>query len=329
MTDLGFIYTAVMGFFLLDLFACSVFRLIRPKHQWNSTAHIAPLLIMGGILAAKAVSGMMKGHSENESKKAEAKAFNDFLAARGAKANEIEQALADNGYSMYGPQVTTGTTATQGGGTSTTHGVTDTSQIVDPAQAAMKAKLEALIMGKLGQPEQITEGEKAAMLERIGVGQRGQEAKIGNAVARMNLGGTSLQSTMLANPAANAANYQRAQYLGSEVPQANRDLATQARNEAAGLLNAWKGTHGVSDSTTKGSTWGTGTSTTTAPPNMANILGLAQFETPSPQANTNTGYNPWAAGLGGAADLAAQLYTFYQGQKKPVYGMGDPYATGG
>jgi hypothetical protein len=268
----------------------------------------AALPIIGTVVSG--ILGFFQNKGQNQAEQQARQLYNQYLQGHTEAFNKMLELAKQHGYDPFGPQVTTtgGTTSSTGGSTTQTHGVTDTSQVVDPAQAAMKAKLESLIMGLLGTPEQVTEGEKAAMLERIGQGQRASEAKIGNAVAGMNLGGGSLQSVMLANPAANAANAQRAQYLGSEVPQQNRALAAQTRAEASGLMNAWKGGHQVSDTTGRGTTWssGTGTSTTTAPPNYASLFSM--MAPPAPQAG-KTGYS---SGLAAGSDLLAALLKLYK-----------------
>jgi hypothetical protein len=267
----------------------------------------AAIPVIGTVVSG--ILGFFQNKGQNDAEKQARDLFNQYLQGHTDAFNKMVELAKAHGYDPFGPQVTTtgGTSTSTGGSTSRTHGVTDTTQVVDPAQAAMKAKLESLIMGLLGTPEQVTEGEKAAMLEKIGQGQRASEAKIGNAVSGMNLGGGSLQSVMLANPAANAANAQRAQYLGSEVPQENRALATQARNEAAGLMNAWKGGHQVSDTTGSGTTWssGTGSSTTTAPPNYASLFSM--MAPTAPQAG-GTGYNPYVSSGSSLLKALMDLY---------------------
>ena len=273
-----------------------------------------PIGIPIAAMAIKGIADFFSNKSKADAEKAARVMYNEWLKDRSQTAQDIAAKLAERGIDIYGPQVTTTSASGTSSGTSQSRTVSDTSQVVDPAQAEMKALLEKIIMGKLGTPEQITEGEKAAMLERIGAGERAGLTDVTNRAAKMNLGGTSLQSAMLSNPVTSAANYQRSQYLGSEVPGQNRLLGDKSRAEAFGLMNAWKGAKNVSN--TRGSTTGTfsNTGTTTAPPNYSSLLSF--LAPPAPGASTQTGWNPAATAGSDLAGSLLQLWMSQQGQQK-------------
>jgi hypothetical protein len=323
--DMDLIYTAWMWSNVIGILLLAVTAPWRKRV--DSTAHIAPLIIGGGLLAIKGVMDFLGNKSKADAEKAARVMYNEWLKDRSQTAQDIAAKLAERGIDIYGPQVTTTSASGTSSGTSQSRTVSNTSQVVDPAQAAIKAKLEELIMGKLGTPEQITEGEKAAMLEQIGQGERAGVTDVTNRAAKMNLGGTSLQSAMLANPVTSAANYQRSQYLGSEVPQQNRELADKSRAEASGLLNAWKGAKNVSN--TSGSTTGTfsNTGTSTAPPNYNSLL--AFLSPPAPGASTQTGWNPAASAGSDLAGSLLQLWMNQQSQPQSGSSGGGANSSGG
>ena len=196
-----------------------------------------PIGIPIAALAIKGIADFLGNKSKADAEKAARVMYNEWLQDRSLTAAQIAANLAQRGIDIYGPQVTTTSATGSSTGTSQSNtrsqgtSTSTSAPVVDPDQAKIKAWLEGSIAGM---PEQITEGEKAAMLGQIGAGERAGLTDVSNRAAKMNLGGTSLQSAMLSNPVTNAANYQRSQYLGKDVPQMGRDLYRTKQGAAAG-----------------------------------------------------------------------------------------------
>jgi len=280
-----------------------------------------PLAIPIAALAIKGIADFFGNKSKADAEKAARLMYNEWLKDRSLTAAQIAANLAQRGIDIYGPQVTTtsatGTSAgtsqsnTRSQGTSTS----TSAPVVDPDQAAIKAWLEGSIAGM---PEQITEGEKAAMLGQIAQGERAGLTDISNRAAKMNLGGTSLQSALLSNPVTNAANYQRSQYLGKDVPQMGRNLLNTKQGAAAGLTKDWASTLGTNAFNQTGSTSGSNTGTfantgtTTTPPNYSSLLSF--LAPPAPGASTQTGWNPAATAGSDLMGSLLQLWMNQQGQ---------------
>jgi len=332
--DMDLIYTAWMWSNLIGILLLAATAPLRKRA--GSTAHIAPLIIAGAALAIKGISDYLSNKSKANAEEAARLMYNEWLKDRSLTAAQIAANLAQRGIDIYGPQVTTtsatGTSAgtsqsnTRSQGTSTS----TSAPVVDPDQAAIKAWLEGSIAGM---PEQITEGEKAAMLGQIAQGERAGLTDVTNRAAKMNLGGTSLQSAMLSNPVTNAANYQRSQYLGKDVPQMGRNLLNTKQGAAAGLTKDWASTLGTNTTSQTGSTSGSNTGafsntgTTTTPPNYSSLLSF--LAPPAPGASTQTGWNPAATAGSDLMGSLLQLWMNQQGQKPKTYGWDGDTSAGG
>jgi len=269
-----------------------------------------PLAIPIAIGAAKVISSIFGNKAANDKAKAEALVYNEWLKDRSQTVDDIAAKLKANGIDIYGPQISYRDSTAESYSNTVFNQTQKMEKTVGAGQEGMKAKLDKLIQGRLGQTDFISEEEKAASERGINQMQTGANERIRGALARMGGGvsPSSMQAAMLETPGDIAANQAR---LNAEAGwnATNRAEADKARAEAAGQLAAWQGqtTKTKGSSTTTGST--SSHESATAPPDPAKLLQFLM--PPSPQATGKTGQSQFGSALGAGADAAASIYGMY------------------
>jgi hypothetical protein len=181
---------------------------------------------------------------------------------------------------------------------------------IDPTTAKMSGLADAQLEKLLAQPQQVTEGEKAAFARNANMTSEGARRAVQNIAASRGLSGA--QAGALAVPVETGRTQAILDFLGS-IPQVERDRAAALRAEAQGITNARMGSDENSTTNQNYSSWGTDQSSQEGPADLRTLAGLL---TPQGRVSTNTGYNPWAD-AGGAV---AEGWAAYNANKAPAAG---------
>lgn len=139
------------------------------------------------------------------------------------------------GSRLSGPQTTS--RSSRSGGRS----VTDQTKVVDPAQAALKAQLEAALGRSAALPEDqmVSRATRAATDEEIAARERAMRETLGAAVAQRG-GAPSSQGLLVNMPAANRASTERLNAT-SRFDEMGFQRSRQAKLDLQQLLNDWQG----------------------------------------------------------------------------------------
>lgn len=225
------------------------------------------------------------------------------------------------GARLEGPQVTT--RSSQGGGSSrgTQHSVTGNAQIVDPAQAALKAQLEGAIGAQAARPEgeQISAATKAASREQIAARERAMRETLGAAAAQRGVAPGSLD--MLVNMPAQSEAATNLLNLISQEDETGRARYDKAQQDLANLLQSWKGSRSETTGETTQDYTNYDNSTMTDPNGGLDNLYSAMMYSPGAEQKPLT-LNPW---ISGGQQLGSALTNLWA---SGAFGKGEGGAAG-
>lgn len=270
-----------------------------------------PAVLAGAKIAAPFVlKGISKIFGNRSAAKAEKEAREQENKNRADQERAIQDLFANlesRGIDPY-RNITTRTGSQQGGGSSTSRTSSQMRRVIDPTTQRMSGLADAQLEKLLAQPQQVTEGEKAAFARNANMTSEGARRAVENIAASRGLSGA--QAGALAVPVEQGRTQAVLDFLGS-IPQVERDRAAALRAEAQGVTNARMGTNENSVTNQDYTSWGTDQSRQEGP---ADLNTLARLLTPQGRVSTNTGYNPWAD----AGDAAAEGWAAWNNRDKPT-----------
>ena len=268
-----------------------------------------PVIGTGVFMGAKALSKWWGNRSKNKAEKQAREQENANRAEREKAIKDLFANLESRGIDPY-RNITTRTGSQQGGGSSTSRTSSQMRRVIDPTTQRMSGLADAQLEKLLAQPQQVTEGEKAAFARNANMTSEGARRAVENIAASRGLSGA--QAGALAVPVEQGRTQAVLDFLGS-IPQVERDRAAALRAEAQGVTNARMGTNENSVTNQDYTSWGTDQSRQEGP---ARLDMLANLLSPQGRVSTNTGYNPWAEGLDAAAEVGAGMWQARSGKPK-------------
>ncbi len=258
--------------------------------------------VLGGI------GGLLNAKSKNDAAKDQAKMNNAYLTASDAGKKDIIAQLAGHGYDIYGPQTSTGTSSSSGGGRSSTrqrsHTSADTTRTTAGENLGAENALRARIEGRLANKAGVSQGEILNQIANINRNAQAASVAVGNKVASRGMGGAAAGAAYTPGEMARTASIN--DFLAS-VPQLARQRQAEDEGMASDFLNARAGQHQESDTNSVGNTdyssFNSGSSSQTGGPDINTILGLTMPT--GPQQSLKTGNSMLGGALSGAAGISA------------------------
>ena len=268
-----------------------------------------PLLVIGGIVAAKAVSGFLKSRASKKAKEEAQQLYNEYLAGRKSAGEELFAHVKENGFDPYGPQVTTSTGQEQSesGGTSRTSTTQDITPTLSAEYKALEGQWRKLLEGRLaGGTSSLPEGYLGAAARGTNEAFKGAQVAAQNLAARRGLSGE--QAVSIGEPI-EVARAGKIADVANQIPLLGRQLQNEDLGLAASLAERFgKGTsmRGTSATDTTGWSSGTRSGTVSAPPNLQALFNI--LAPPSPNAGKETGISTAGQVTGDLASAVASLY---------------------
>ena len=315
------LFISLVGY---GLAAAALTGLLAPfnrRFSVRADAHWLPLALMAGSALAKLWSNKKAGDSANKQAKDQA-ALNEAERQKQVAANA--GFLGKFGGRLEGPQTTTRSSEGGGSSVSRTRGAREQQQqnrqIVDPAQAALKAQLEAALGAQAARPEgqQISAATKAASREQIAARERAMRETLGAAAAQRGVAPGALD--MLVNMPAQSEAAGNLLQLTSQEDETGRKRYDEAQQALGALLQGWKGsdvnTSEQTDSTTNQDYTNFDNSTMTDPNGGLQALYNMTMFSPGGKQNAQqipTGWNALGEGAGALGNIASQYYANQQG----------------
>lgn len=266
-----------------------------------------PLALKYGPAILKGISSIFGNKSKAKAEKEAREQENKNRADQEKAVQDLFASLEAKGIDPY-RNITTREGSQQGGGSSTSRTSSQMRRAIDPTTAKMAGLADSQLEKLLAQPQQVSEGEKAAFARNANMTSEGARRAVQNIAASRGLSGA--QAGALAVPVETGRTQDVLNFLGN-IPNVERERAAALRAEAQGVTNARMGTNENSTTNQNYSSWGTDQSRQEGPVDLRTLAGLL---TPQGRVSTNTGYNPWADAGGAAAEVWAQAG---QGGKKP------------
>ena len=293
------LFISLVGYGLAAVAATGIMAAFSKRLAMRADAHILPALLMAGAAALK----FIQQKKANDQAKGQANANNAETAQ--------QKAARDAFLAQFGSQLAAGRTTTtsgSGGGSSSssTRSSQQQRQIVDPAQAALKAQLEAQLGSQVGRDEAsfVSKATRAATDEQIARRERAMRETLGAAAAQR---GVPINAeSMLLQPAQAEASAARLDAT-SKFDEMGYERARAAEQALRGLLNDWKGQDVNSRSNTNQTFENFSNSTTSDPSAFLPFLYGAQTQSFGAQQVPQT-TSPWISGGG---DLLGSLATYY------------------
>jgi hypothetical protein len=161
--------------------------------------------------------------------------------------------LGEFGSRLSGPQTTT--RSSRGGGNERSQSITDQTKVVDPAQAALKAQLEAALGKQAALPEEqmVSKATRAATSEEIAARERAMRETLGSAAAQRGVP-VSSQDMLVNMPAQAEASTARLNATSrfDETGYARKREAEQALSD---LLLRWQGNRSETNTNRNYTNW--------------------------------------------------------------------------
>ena len=295
------------------------------KGSKRADAHWLPLV----ALAASAAASWYKNKKANDAEKKAREQANTNTEAQDAAAQQFLAEMAANPDAFRRTTSTgteSGSSATSGSSSTRGSESSQTRQVVDPQTAAVNALVLQALEKKLAQPQQVTEGEKAAFARNANQTSEGARRAVENVAASRGLSGA--QAGALAIPVEQGRTQAVLDFLAN-IPNVEREREAALRAEATGIVNARLGQdtnrkfNSVTNSDSMTNSSGSRFSSTLDPRNAALEWSIMK---PGDKVSTDTGYSPWADAAGGAADVLGTWYA-NKDPKKPANPASDVFAN--
>jgi hypothetical protein len=322
------IFISITGYGLAAVALTALLAPFNRRFSMRADAHWIPLAIMAASAIASAIAKKKAADKANK----EAKAQGGMTEAERKKQIAANAAfLAKFGGRLEGPQ--TSTRSSEGGGSSVsrTRGTEaqQQRQVVDPAQAAGKAALEAQLISKIGRPDEqnVSKATRAAVANKIAERERAVRETLGSAAAQRGVP-TSADSMLVNMPAQAEATSARIDAEG-KFDEMGYGRGRAAETQFADFMDRWKGqdTNRQYESTTNQDYTDFNNSTSTDPNGgLAQLYAMQMFSPGAQQVvpQIASGWN-FAGDLASAAGQAAGSY--YGGGAGGGGGGGMPFQT--
>lgn len=222
-----------------------------------------------------------------------ARLYNEYLSKRDTASGDIIGQLTAGGYSPYGPQTTTNTSSGYSSSTSDPH--------ITAEYQPLESSLRGIVQGRLNSPSSLPAGYAENAVRSINDSYAGANQAAINAAGRKGLSGQ--QTYALASPTQTARAGQIADLRGN-IPLLERQMQNQDLSLAQALTQAFG--RGETTNTRYGQT-----GSTTAPPNIQNLMALLLG--PGPNASMQTGYDQFGGGLQAGSNTGMQLIQMLMG----------------